>query len=78
MTKPLIWAGFIATLVMAGVMAIYTVREPARQEKAQAALIDESVTAATDLYAENCATCHGRASGRCRGWTTTACAAWTQ
>jgi cbb3-type cytochrome c oxidase subunit III len=61
MTKPLIWAGFIATLVMAGVMAIYTVREPARQEKAQAALIDESVAAATDLYAENCATCHGAA-----------------
>lgn len=61
MTKPLIWAGFIATLVMVGVMGVYTVREPARQEKAQAALIAESVVAATDLYAENCAACHGAA-----------------
>jgi cytochrome c oxidase cbb3-type subunit 3 len=56
------WTGILATLVIAVVLPIYAFTEAGQQEQ----LLEEyhlaAVKSATDLYAENCAVCHG-ASG---------------
>jgi cytochrome c oxidase cbb3-type subunit 3 len=53
--------GFIATLILAIVIPVYTLLEPSRQEERQSEILAESITASTDIYAENCALCHGAA-----------------
>jgi mono/diheme cytochrome c family protein len=55
------WMGLIATLFIVVSLAIYAALEPARQQAAQEELIIEAVWAGTDLYAQNCAICHGAA-----------------
>jgi mono/diheme cytochrome c family protein len=59
MTRELTWMGLLATLIIVVVAGVAVMREPSRQEDA---LIDqriEAVRAGTDLFAENCAVCHG-------------------
>ena len=61
MTRTQTWLGLTATLLLAVVMGGYTLTEPQRRAAAQTELEVTAVTAATDLYAENCAVCHGAA-----------------
>lgn len=56
------WLGFFATLVTVGIIPYYALTEPELKEEAVIRFRTESVLTATDLYAENCAVCHG-ASG---------------
>ena len=59
MTTRLRWTGFLATLVIVVVLPIYAFTESNQQKQ----LLDEyrltAVTSATDMYAQNCAVCHG-------------------
>ncbi len=59
MTREQTWLGLTATLLLTVVMGIYALTEPQRRAAAQAELEVSAITAATDLYAENCAICHG-------------------
>ncbi len=61
MTRELTWMGFLATALIAVVLAIVTMLEPDRQQQATIDLRIESVIAGIDRYAENCAVCHGAA-----------------
>lgn len=61
MTRELTWMGFIATLLIAVLFAVNMAREDERQQDAAIALRVDAVTTGTDLYAENCAVCHGAA-----------------
>jgi len=61
MTRGMAWIGFLATVLMAVVLAIAAQREPDRQQQAVIDLRIESVTSGIDRYAENCAVCHGAA-----------------
>ncbi len=61
MTRELAWMGFLATMLIVVVMGVAVLREPARQQDAAFDLRVEAVLAGTDLYAENCAVCHGAA-----------------
>ncbi len=61
MSRLMEWTGFIATLVMVIGIGVYALFEPARQAAAQASLQAGDIRAATDLYAQNCAICHGAA-----------------
>lgn len=61
MTREMTWMGFLATLLIAVVLAIAATREPERQQQAEIDLRVESVTSGIDRYAENCAVCHGAA-----------------
>jgi mono/diheme cytochrome c family protein len=62
MTRDMAWIGFIATLLIGVVMAVYIWREPDQQDQRTLDLRVEAVVEGTDLYAETCAVCHG-ASG---------------
>ena len=59
MTRNMQWAGVIATLMLVIVIPLYAVLEPVRQADRQSELLAEAVHISTDLYAENCAICHG-------------------
>ncbi len=59
MTKTLQWTGFLATLALALLFPLYLWLEPVKQEQALEAYYTTAVVASTDLYAENCAVCHG-------------------
>lgn len=61
MTRTMAWIGFLATLAIALTLGLYTLLEPGRQQAAQERLRAEAIAQATDLYAENCAVCHGAA-----------------
>lgn len=61
MSRSMVWTGLIATLVIVGALGGVALAEPSRQAAAQQELISQSVAAATDLYAQNCAVCHGAA-----------------
>ncbi len=61
MTREMTWMGFLATVLIAVVLAIAAAREQDRQQQAAIDLRIESVTAGIDRYAENCAVCHGAA-----------------
>ena len=61
MTREMAWMGFLATLLIAVVMGINLFRESDRQADAEIDLRVEAVTDGIDLYAENCAVCHGAA-----------------
>jgi mono/diheme cytochrome c family protein len=68
MTRELSWIGLLATLLIVVVVGVAVQREPARQEDALIELRIEAVHAGTDLFATNCAVCHG-ASGQGLGAT---------
>jgi cbb3-type cytochrome c oxidase subunit III len=61
MTREMAWMGFFATILIAAVMGVNFLREPDRQDEAALDLRVEAVTVGMDLYAENCAVCHGAA-----------------
>lgn len=62
MTNSMRWTGILATLLIAIVLPVYAFLESSQQERLLGEYHVSSVTAATDLYAENCVVCHG-ASG---------------
>jgi mono/diheme cytochrome c family protein len=68
MTRELSWMGFLATLIIVVVVGVAVMREPSRQDDALIELRIDAVSAGTDLFAENCAVCHG-ASGEGLGAT---------
>ena len=51
--------GLALTLVMAIVVPIYWLAEPDRQEAAKERLLHESVEHGAEVYAQQCASCHG-------------------
>jgi len=55
------WIGLIATLVIVIILPLYAWIEPGQQEQLLEDFYTDSVLAATDRYAENCAVCHGAA-----------------
>lgn len=59
MTREMAWMGSLATLLIAVIMGVNLLRESDRQADAVIDLRVESVTAGIDLYAQNCAVCHG-------------------
>lgn len=61
MTREMAWMGFLATLLIAVVMGINLSRESDRQANAAIEQRVEAVTGGIDLYAANCAVCHGTA-----------------
>jgi mono/diheme cytochrome c family protein len=61
MTPTLKWTGFLATLLILFIIPAYTWFEPAQQAELLQAFQTDAVVTATDLYAENCAVCHGAA-----------------
>lgn len=61
MTDTMKWMGLIATLVIVFVLPIYAWMEPARQSQLLEEHYSDAVLAATNLYAQNCAVCHGAA-----------------
>lgn len=62
MTNRMKWTGILATLVIMVVLPVYTIIEPTHQTNLLEEYYTDAVLASTDLYAENCAVCHG-ASG---------------
>ena len=68
MTREMAWMGFFATLLIAVVMGTNLLREPDQQEQAAQEQRIDAVHTGIDLYAENCAICHG-ASGEGLGAT---------
>lgn len=62
MTRNMKWTGLIALIITLIVIPIYSLIEPSRQDELRTDHRTNSVVNATDLYAENCAVCHG-ASG---------------
>lgn len=61
MTAPLKWTGFLATLAILIIIPLYSMREPAAQADLLREFQTTAVVTATDMYAENCAVCHGAA-----------------
>lgn len=59
MKQELAWIGFLATLLIVVTAGIAINREDDRQDQAAIDLRVEAVVAGMDLYAENCAVCHG-------------------
>ena len=59
MTRELTLIGVLATLLIVTVLGLAVWREPARQADAEIALRVAAVTEGMDLFAENCAVCHG-------------------
>ena len=59
MTKSMKFTGIIATLAIVFVIPIYTWFEPAQQDHLLTDHYSRGVLSATDLYAQNCAICHG-------------------
>ena len=57
--KQLSWVGLAATLALMLVLGYAGGRERSRQENAAAELRAEALSRALDLYAYNCAECHG-------------------
>lgn len=61
MTRGLRWIGFLATAVIVALLALNILREPTRQRQALIAYHEAATTSGIDLYAANCARCHGAA-----------------
>lgn len=58
-TERLSWIGVAATIGIMTVLLIAAARESSRMEKAQTAQRADAIQRGTDLYAMNCAECHG-------------------
>ena len=65
MTRDMAWIGFIATLLIGVVMAVYIWREPDQQDQRTVDLRVEAVVEGTDLYAETAPSVTAR---RAKGW----------
>ena len=61
MNSTMRWAGFLATVIIGITLPLYAIMEPSRQEHRIEELRQEAVLTSTDIYAENCAICHGAA-----------------
>jgi cbb3-type cytochrome c oxidase subunit III len=61
MTPTLKWTGLLATLVIVIALPFYILTEPIQQGKLLESYYTTAVRNATDLYAQNCAVCHGAA-----------------
>jgi mono/diheme cytochrome c family protein len=61
LTQRMKWAGMLATVVIATLLVFNILREPTRRELALDSYQSEAIAAGTDLYAYNCAKCHGSA-----------------
>lgn len=61
MTKTMKVIGILATLVIVVALPLYVVLESGRQEDLQDEYYTNAVLASTELYAQNCAVCHGAA-----------------
>ena len=61
MTQLLKWIGILATMVIVIIVPLYTWTEPTQQEKLLDEYYTDAVLASTELYAINCAVCHGAA-----------------
>ena len=59
MTRQMSWIALIGTFMIAAAFGIAVLREPVRQAEAAAALNTAQIAEGTDVYAENCAACHG-------------------
>jgi len=59
MTATMRWMGILATLMIVVVLPIYAFTESDQQEQLLEDYHTTAVVSATDLYAENCAVCHG-------------------
>ena len=53
--------GFLATLVILIMVPLYSWIEPTQQESLLEDFYTDAVLTSTDIYAENCAVCHGAA-----------------
>jgi mono/diheme cytochrome c family protein len=53
--------GLLATLAIVGVLPLYAAWEGSQQQRLQEGFLTTAVISASDLYAENCAVCHGAA-----------------
>jgi cbb3-type cytochrome c oxidase subunit III len=62
MTRQMRWLALLGTLMIAAALGLAAAREPGRQTAAAASLHAALLAEGTDLYAYNCAACHG-ASG---------------
>ena len=55
------WVGFLATSAIVVLLAVNVLREPGRQQAALAEVHERALANGIDLYAMNCARCHGAA-----------------
>jgi mono/diheme cytochrome c family protein len=60
-TRTLRWVGFLATVLIAALMVVNIVHEPVRQQQALREYHEAATASGIDLYAANCARCHGAA-----------------
>jgi len=63
MTNTMKWLGLTATLVIVILLPLYTILEPTQQETLRRDYYTTAVLTSTNLYAENCAVCHGASGG---------------
>jgi mono/diheme cytochrome c family protein len=61
MTQSMKWIGMLATLVIVIMIPYYVWAEPYQQETLRDEYYTKAVLTTSDLYAENCAVCHGAA-----------------
>jgi len=61
MTQLMKWIGILATVAIVIMVPLYTWTEPAQQEKLLDEYYTDAVLTSTELYALNCAVCHGAA-----------------
>ena len=61
MTTSMKITGFIATLIILAIIPIYSLVEPSSQESLLEEFYTDAVLTSTDIYAQNCAVCHGAA-----------------
>ncbi len=61
MTTPMKILGVLATLIILAIVPIYSIIEPSHQESQLDKFYTYAVVTSTDIYAENCAVCHGAA-----------------
>lgn len=61
MTNAMKLTGILATIVIVLVIPLYTILESSRQEELLLGHYTKAIQSSTDLYAENCALCHGAA-----------------
>ncbi len=61
MTTPMKITGFLATLIILLIIPAYSWIEPTHQENLLKEFYTDAVVTSTDIYAENCAVCHGAA-----------------
>lgn len=59
MTTPMKITGLLATLIILLVIPVYSMIEPSQQENLLNDFYAAAVVTSTDIYAENCAVCHG-------------------